>query len=116
MAKIVPFSLLVNEETAHLKWFQAFMRGRCGSSCYIHHVIVTKSIIRVELEQQTYADSNIVHEPATDCPGRISGLQALLEGAPSPPDRKMLWHRTLEELLDGIRDGSKLLGAIEVGD
>ena len=44
-----------------------------------------------------------------DCPGRISGLQALLEGAPSPPNHKLLWHRTLEELLDGTRDGSKLL-------
>ena len=43
----------------------------------------------------------------TDCPGRISGLQALLEGAPSPPDCKLLWHRAIEELLDGTRDGSK---------
>ena len=79
------------------------------SSCYIHRVIPTKSIIRVELERQTYADSNIVHEPATDCPERISGLQALLEGAPPLPDHKMLWHHTLEELLGGTRDGSKPL-------
>ena len=34
------------------------------SSLCIHHVIPTKSIIRVELEQQTYADSEIVHDPA----------------------------------------------------
>ena len=70
----------------------------------------------MELEQQTYADSNIVHEPAADPPERISGLQALLEGAPPLPDHKMLWHRALEELLGGTRDGSKLLCAIEVGD
>ena len=74
-----------------------------------HRVIPTKSIIRIELEQHTYADGTMVHEPATDCPDRISGLQALLEGAPPLPDRKLLWHRTLEELLDGTRDGSKLL-------
>ena len=67
----------------------------------------TKSIIRIELEQQTYADNNIFHEPATDCPERISGLQALLEDAPPLPDRKLLWHRALEELLDGTRDGSE---------
>ena len=52
-----------------------------------------------------YDDSNIVHELATDCPARIAGLQALLEGAPPLPDSKLLWHRTLEELLDGTRDG-----------
>src|SRR5258706_16360169 len=77
------------------------------SSCYVYRVILTKSTIRVELEQQTYADSNTVHEPATDCPERIAGLQALLEGAPTLPDRKLLWHHALEELLDGTRDGSK---------
>ena len=75
-------------------------------SCCVHLVILTKSIIRVELEQQTYADSNIVHEPAADSPERISGLQALLENAPPLPDRKMLWHRALEELVDGTQNGS----------
>ena len=66
-------------------------------------------MIRIELEQQTYADSNTytAHVPATDCPERISGLQALLEGAPPLPDRRLLWHRAFEELLDGTRDGSK---------
>ena len=56
------------------------------------------------------------HEPTTDCPERISGLQVLLEGAPPLPDSKLLWHRTLEKLLDGTRDGSKHLWAIEIGD
>ena len=74
------------------------------SSCD-HRVIVTKLTTRVELEQKTYDDGNIVHEPATDCPGRIAGLQALLEGAPSLPDSKLLWHRALEKLLDGTRNG-----------
>jgi hypothetical protein len=60
----------------------------------------------VELEQQMYADSNIVHEPGTDCPERISGLQVLIEGAPPLPERKLLWHCALEKLLDGTRDGS----------
>ena len=80
--------------------------GAVPSYC-VHRVIPTKSIIRVKLEQQTYAGSNIVHEPATDCPERISGLQALLEGAPVIPDSKLSWHFALEELLDGTRDGSK---------
>ena len=31
----------------------------------------------------------------------------MLEGAPTLPDPKLLWHRTLEELLDGTRDGLK---------
>src|SRR5258706_15845548 len=77
-------------------------------SCCVHRVIPTKSIIRVELEKKTYADCNIVHEPATDSPERISGLQALLEGGPPLPDRKLLWHHALEELLDGTRHGSEL--------
>ena len=98
---------LANEETARLKWFEAFMRGRCGASCCVHRVIPTKSIIRIQLEQQTYADSSVVHEPATNCPERISGLQALLEGAPPLLGSKLLWHRTLEKLLDGTRDGLK---------
>jgi hypothetical protein len=59
----------------------------------------------VELEQQTYADGNLVHEPGTgtgtDGPERISGLEALLEGAPPLPERKLLWHCALEKLLDG---------------
>ena len=54
-----------------------------------------------------YDDSHIVHEPAIDCPKRISGLQALLEGAPPLPDSKLLWHHTLGELLDGTRNGQK---------
>jgi len=54
------------------------------------------------------ADSNSVHEPATDCPERIAGLQVLLEGAPPLPDNDvLLWHGALEKLLDGTRDGSK---------
>ena len=65
----------------------------------------TKSIIRVELEQNMYADSNIAHEPGTDCPERILGLKALLEGVPQLPERKLLWHCALEGLLDGTRDG-----------
>ena len=78
------------------------------SSCCVHRLIPTESIIRIELEQQTYADSNRVHEPATDCPEyRISGLEALLEGAPILPDPKPLWHRALQELLDGTREGLK---------
>ena len=56
-----------------------------------------------------YADSNIVHEPAADSPERISGLQALLKNVPPLPDCKLLWHRALEELLVGTRDGSKRL-------
>ncbi len=86
------------------------------SSCYVHRVILTKSIVRVELEQQTYADSNIVHEPATDFPERIAGLQALLEGAPPLPDINFLWYRALDKLLDGTRDGSKQPCAIEIED
>ena len=53
-----------------------------------------------------YADSNITYKPGTDSPERISGLQALLEGASPPPERKLLWHRALEEVLDGTRNGS----------
>jgi hypothetical protein len=60
----------------------------------------------VELEQQTYADSNIVHEPVTDCPESISGLRVLLKEAPPPLERKLLWHCALEKLVDGARDGS----------
>ena len=63
-----------------------------------------------------YADSGIFHEPATDSPERISGLQALLEGVPPLPGRKLLWHRALKELLDGTRDGSKYPWAIEIQD
>ena len=53
-----------------------------------------------------YADSIIAHGPGADCPERISGLQALLEGAPPLPERKLLWYCALEKLLDGTRDGS----------
>ena len=80
-------------------------KGGWFSSCP-GHVIPTKSIIRVELEQNMYADSNIAHGSGADCPERISGLQALLEGAPTLPERKLLWHCALEKLLDGTRDGS----------
>ncbi len=79
-------------------------------------MLPTKSIIRVELEQKTYADSSIIHEPAIDCPERISGLQALLEGAPLLLDCKLFWHRSFEKLLDGTRDGSKHARAIEIKD
>ena len=54
-----------------------------------------------------YAGSKIVHEPATDRPERISGLQALIEMSPPILDSRMLWHRSLGKLLDGTRDGSK---------
>ena len=65
-----------------------------------------------------YADSNMADEPGAHCPDRISGLQTLLEGAPPLPERKLLWHCTLEKLLDGTRDGSNLVQswAIEIGD
>ena len=75
------------------------------SSCCDRRVTLIKLITRVELEQRTYDDSNTVADPATDCPERIAGLQAWLEGAPPLPDSKLLWHRALEELLDGTRDG-----------
>ena len=60
----------------------------------------------MELEQQTYADSNTVHKHSTDCPERISGLRALLEGAPLLPECKLSWNCTLERILDGTRDGT----------
>ncbi len=69
--------------------------------CCPHHVIPTKSIIRVELEQHTYENINIVQLPCTECPERISGLQALLEGAPPLPERKLLWHSALEKEASG---------------
>jgi hypothetical protein len=79
------------------------MRGRCPVlfPCVIH----TKSVIRVELEQQTYADGGIVHEPGTNCVDRIAGLKALLNEAPPLPERKLLWHCAVEKLLDGSREG-----------
>ena len=76
--------------------------------CSLHRVIPTKSIIRLELEQQMYVDSNIVHELGADCPGRASGLQALLEGAPPLPESKLMWHGTLERLLSDTRDGPNM--------
>ena len=80
-------------------------------------VIRTKLVIRMKLEQKKYADDSVVYEPGTDCPERISGLQALLEGAPPLPERKLLWHCALEKLLDGTRDGSNpIICALEVGD
>jgi hypothetical protein len=56
-----------------------------------------------------YADGSITHEPGTDFPHRVSGLQALLEEAPPLPERKLLWHCALEKLLGGARDGSNLM-------
>ena len=53
-----------------------------------------------------YADGNMTWEPGTDCSERISGLQVLIEGAPTLPERKLLWHCALEKLLDGTRHGS----------
>ncbi len=84
------------------------VEGAWLSYC-LHHVLSTESITRVELEQQTYADRSRVPELGADCPRRISGLQALLEGAPPLPARKLLWHCALEKLLDGTRDGSNLV-------
>ena len=86
------------------------------SSCCAYRTILTELVIRVELEQQTYADGDTAHEPATDCPERISGLKALLEGAPVLPDSKLVWHRALTRLLGGTRDGSKDPWAIEIRD
>ena len=74
-------------------------------SCCVHRVIPTKSVIRVELEHQTYADSDIAHDPCADRPERISGLQALLEGTPPLTERKLMWQCAFEELLDGTRNG-----------
>jgi len=50
------------------------------ASCCVHRVIPTKSIIRIELEQQTYADSNIIQEPATDCPAGFRAFRRCLKG------------------------------------
>ena len=86
------------------------------STYCVHHAIPAKLITRVELEEQMYADGNRAHGPATDCPERILGLEALLEGAPVLPDSKPLWHRAFEELLDGTRDGSKHPCVIEIGN
>ena len=74
-------------------------------SCCVRRVIPTKSITRVELEQQTYVDSDIAHEPCADRPERISGLQALLEGTPPLTEHKLMWQCAFEELLGGTRDG-----------
>jgi len=46
---------IVSEETARLKWFEAFMHRRYQVSCCL--VIPTESVIRVELEQQMYAET-----------------------------------------------------------
>jgi hypothetical protein len=108
MAEPNPIFSLANEETARLKWFEAFMRGRCPVPLLPPCVIPTKLVIRVELEQQMYVGGNIVHdhEPVTDCPHRISGLEALLKEAPPLPEHNLLWHCALEELLDGTQNGS----------
>ena len=99
----------INEEFARLKWFEGFMHKRWLLLSCLHHVIPTKSIIRVELEQNMYVNSTVSHGPGADCPERISGLQVLLEGASPLPERKLLWHCALEKLLDGTRDGSNLI-------
>ena len=106
MAGPSPILSPINEEIACLKWFEEFMRKRSLVFFLPPLNSSTKSIIRVELEQNMYADSNIAHEPGTDCPERILGLKALLEGVPQLPERKLLWHCALERLLDGTRDGS----------
>jgi len=49
---------------------------------------------------------NIVPEPGSDRLERISGLRALLVGAPLLPERKSSWHYGLEKVLDGTREGS----------
>ena len=85
-------------------------------SCRLHRIIPTKSIVRVELEQKTYTDSNTFHVLDTDCPERILGLQSMLEGAPPLPERKLLWHCAFEKLLDGTRDGSNPILTDEIGD
>ena len=56
-----------------------------------------------------YVDSNITHKPGANCPGRVSGLQALLEGAPPLPQSKLMWHGTLERLLGDTRDGPNMI-------
>jgi len=98
-----PILPIVREEAGRLKWFEAFMRRRYQFPCC--PIIPTESVIRVELEQRTYADRSIVHELGTDRSERISGLQVLLEGAPPLPEHKLLWHCTIEKLLDGTRQG-----------
>jgi len=60
MAEPRPVFPIVSEEAARLKWFEAFMLGRYPVLLWL--VIPTKSVIRVELEQRTYAGANIVHE------------------------------------------------------
>ena len=92
-------------------------KGGWFSFC-LHHAIPTKSIIRLGLEQNMYADSITAHGPDADCPESISGLQSLLEEAPPLPERKLLWHCTLEKLLDGTREGSNPVQswAIEIGE
>jgi hypothetical protein len=53
------------------------MEGAQLSCCL---VITTKLVIRVELEQQTYADSNIVHEPGTDFQKGFQAFRRCLKG------------------------------------
>ena len=79
-------------------------------------LIPTDSIIRVEIEQRTYVVSNPIPANGPDCPDRISGLQALLEGAPALPERKLSWHRAFEKLLDGTREGEIAICTIELKD
>ena len=50
----------------------------------------------------------------TDCLESISGLRALLEEAPPLPERKLSWHRALEKLLDGTREGEVSIWTIEL--
>ena len=62
------FFSLVNEEIASLSWFEEFMRKRCRFSGCLPHVISTKPIGRVGLEQQMYVEGDIGYEPGTDRP------------------------------------------------
>ena len=78
-------------------------------------LLPTDSIIRVVIEQQTYVET-IQSASGTDCLDRISGLEALLESAPALPERKLSWHRALEKLLDGTREGEIAICAVELKD
>jgi len=71
---------IVSEETALLKWFEAFINRRYQCSCFL--VIPTESVIRVELEQQMCADSSIVHGPALIVQKGFQAFRHCLKGHP----------------------------------
>ena len=73
---ILPF---VNEETARLKWFQAFMRGRYPV-LLLPPLRNSNSVIRLELEQRMYANGTIAHEPGIDCPKGFQAFRRCLKG------------------------------------